>query len=265
MNILGQIVENKKKEIEDFKKEISVEEMKRKIQNKKSSFANVFDERKLGIIAEIKIKSPSGGDLIEEVRFKTEDRIIRIAKNLAKEYTDAGADAISIVTDAKYFGGNLLMVQDACSVTSIPIFQKDFVIDEIQIYSSKLLGASALLLIGRILAQEELTKFVDLCFEIGLEPIVEIYNEQDLEKALATRVKFIGVNARNLSTFKIDIEKACTIMRSISSERFIIGFSGIKTKEEAEKYKSAGVKAILVGTNLLKVNDKKKFIESLKI
>lgn len=242
-NILNQIIENKKKELR-YKKS-------------SSNFVRVFSQpnrRSIALIAEIKLASPSGG-----VMGNAKD----ISKR-AKMYEQAGADAISVVVDRKYFAGDYEFIRQAKKVTSLPILAKDFVIDPYQIYEAKIAGASAVLLIAKILNKETLKRFVKLAFSIGLEPVVEVGNEQELGVALSSETICLGVNARDLVTFKVSIEKACTIGRKIPDSRLFIGFSGVKTRHDVERYKSAGAKAILVGTALMKGDNNKKLIRDLR-
>lgn len=240
--VLDQIISNKRKEILEKKRP--------------SSFVQAVTHPKVGrvaLIAEIKLASPAGGIL-----GNAEDILRR-----ARAYEQAGADAISIVVDRKFFGGDYEFISRVKKVTTLPILAKDFVIDIYQIFEAKIAGASAVLLIAKILSKETLKRFVQLAFSIGLEPVVEVGNEKELEVAISTEAICLGVNARDLVTFNVDIEKACKIGRNIPNSRLFIGFSGVKTRYDIETYRSAGAKAILIGTTLMKSNNTKKFIRDL--
>lgn len=258
MNILDQIVENKKKEIKhsnfalnsEFKHIIGKHSLSKKFQN------NILHPKigDIGLIAEIKMKSPSGGILGTEI----------MVEKKVKEYKQAGADAISVVTDEKFFGGSLELIKKIKTHGSLPIFRKDFIIDESQIFESAVYEVDAVLLIARIVTPTQLQRFVDTTLQLRIEPVVEVYDENDLKNALKTNAKFIAVNARDLQTFKIDIEKACQLGRQIPKEKNFIGFSGVNTREDVNMYKLSGAKAVLVGTSLMKRNDVVDYIQQLK-
>ena len=213
-----------------------------------------FTKNKISIIAEIKLASPT------VPYFGSEKDISKRAIN----YQKAGADAISIITEKYFFKGNLKFISKIKDKVDLPILQKDFVIDPYQIYEAKIAGANALLLIAKIINKQTLIKFVSLCQEIGLEPIVEINDEQDLKKALSTSTNIIAVNARNLDTFIVDVDRACLLMKKIPNRFVKFGFSGIKSSDEVKMYKDAGASGILVGTSLMKTKDIKNFIKKLK-
>lgn len=221
-----------------------------------SRFRRIFVNskgRSMQIVAEIKLASPSAG-------------ILGRGENItsrAKEYELGGADAISVVVDKKFFHGDYEFIRLVKKVSSLPILAKDFVIDPYQIYEAKIAGASAVLLIVKILSQSKLSKFVRIAQEIGIEPIVEVGNRKELERALFTDTVCIAVNARNLSDFLIDIDAACNLIKKIPSDRISVGFSGIKSPKDVKKYKKAGAKAILVGTSLMRTKNIKKFIRNI--
>ncbi|MBI2430920.1 MAG: indole-3-glycerol-phosphate synthase [Candidatus Levybacteria bacterium] len=206
------------------------------------------------IIAEIKFASPTNPNL-----GSPEDLLDR-----AKEYEKAGADAISIITKKAFFRGDIRFVSEVKKVVKIPILQKDFVIDERQIYEAKKAGADALLLIARIVSKEQLKAFVLLAQKLGIEPVVEVFDEKDLKKAVATKARFIAVNARDLETFAVDVDGACKLIEKIPNKFIKLGFSGIQSRAEVEKYIKAGAKGVLVGTALMKAKNIKEFIGGLR-
>ncbi|MBU4016953.1 indole-3-glycerol phosphate synthase TrpC [Patescibacteria group bacterium] len=256
----------------------------------------------IAVIAEVKFASPSMEDIDLSIRphpdtlprsgrgqaLKGEENelsIFDMSKDLVKrvkEYESAGAEAISIITEQHFFKGDPSFVTIVKNAVALPILQKDFVIDEYQIYEARLrpdfaevtsgrqgfggqaCGADALLLIARIVDKKTLRHFVDVCFEEGIEPVVEIFSEEDLEKAAATKTRFVAVNSRDLDTFEVDVEKACELMKKIP-ERFIrLGFSGIQSAVEVQNYKNAGAKGVLVGTALMRTKKIDDFILSLR-
>ena len=254
-NILDEIVAHKREEVEALKRkqDVSVHS----IQKVQSTFLYSITQPKIGdigLIAEIKLQSPSEGSLGE-----LSDVISKV-----KEYEVAGADAISVVTDSKYFGGSMELFDSIKNVVSIPVFRKEFIIDESQIIESAQHNADALLLIARILDSKTLGHFVRQSFLLGVEPVIEIYDEQDLQKALLTEANIIAVNARDLQSFAINIGQACELGKQIPNKKVFVGFSGVTTRQELEQYKSAGAQAVLVGTHLMKSQDVKQEIRTLK-
>lgn len=210
---------------------------------------------KVAIIAEIKLASPSEGHLGDG-----RDIVKRV-----KEYENAGVDAISIVTEKRFFKGDPSMMGIIKRVTSLPVLQKDFVIDEYQIYEAKSLQADAILLIARILSEKDLISLVDLSGNLGIEPVVEINSSNDLKKALNTNTKIVAVNARDLDNFKVDVDRACQLLKQIPDQFIKLGFSGIRQKKDVEKYKKAGAKGVLIGTSLMKSNNIARFLQGVRL
>ncbi|MBI2018068.1 indole-3-glycerol-phosphate synthase, partial [Candidatus Daviesbacteria bacterium] len=182
------------------------------------------------MIAEIKLASPT------EKNLGSQNEILQ----RALEYEKAGADAISCITEKSVFKGNVKYIPQIKSKVKLPLLQKDFILDPYQIYESKISGADALLLIAKILSGNQLVEFVNLCFEIGIEPVVEINDEQDLKMAMKTETKMIAVNARNIDTLKVDLERAIKLLLKVPEKYIKLGFSGIVTGDEVTKYKKAG-------------------------
>lgn len=209
----------------------------------------------IGLIAEIKLASPTEGNL-----GKQDDVLKRL-----RMYQDAGADAVSIITEKKIFKGDLdLVLATKKSAVNLPVLQKDFVVDDFQIEESRRLGADALLLIARIINGKQLKIFVKLCQKLQLEPVVEICNEDDLTKAVNSGTEIIAVNARDLDTFKVNVNRACQLLKQIPKKFLKLGFSGIHSRSEVEKYKLAGARAVLAGTELMKTDSVNKKIRELK-
>jgi len=258
-SILLQILEKKQKDLSEQKRVLSIDELKRKITTAKltSSFKNRFinvAHSDIAIIAEIKLASPTNPSLGSE-----SDIIQR-----AIAYEKVGADAISFITEKHYFKGSTIFISQLKTRVNIPILQKDFVIDPYQIYEAKMIGSDAILLIARLVDKDVLKDFVTISQEISIEPIVEINDQEDLEKALDTNTSFIAINARDLRTFTIDISKACALLEKIPNKFIKLGFSGIHSSVEVRRYKEAGAKGVLVGTSLMKAANMDNFIKSLK-
>jgi indole-3-glycerol phosphate synthase len=241
-NILKEIVENKM--IENKEKEIfSIKTLPVKSlqHNDTTIFSDAINKNNTSIIAEIKMASPSAGNFLD----------ILSVKDRAKLYKKAGADAISVVTDKKYFGGDLDFIKQVKAVVDLPLLQKDFIIDKVQIEESAYVGADALLLIARILDKKTLQRFVKLCKDYGIEPVVEVYDVYDINKAIESGTKIIAVNARDLDSFQINIDRSIKLIKQIAAGYTILGFSGIFSKQDMVKYRAVGVNAVLVGTVLM--------------
>lgn len=243
-NILLQIIKKKQQDVNSQKR------FKDRFTNKilKPNYP------KMAIIAEIKLASPTMPSL-----GKASDIFKR-----AILYEKANVDAISFITEKHYFKGSTDFISKLKTKVNIPILQKDFVIDKYQIYEAKIIGSDAILLIARLVSKNVLKSFVSLCQQIGIEPVVEINNQHDLEKAIDTTASFIAVNARDLQTFAIDINKACSLMKEIPDKFIKLGFSGIQSSDDIKQYKKAGAKGVLIGTSLMRATNISDFINSLR-
>ena len=211
----------------------------------------ILEEDDVALIAEIKRKSPNGGNL----------RRLDAAKT-ALEMESAGAAAISVLTEPKYFGGSLEDLAAVKRSVGIPVLRKDFIVDINQLNESVLYGADAVLLIASILGAET-EYFVDVAHELGLECLVEVHNEADVDYALGSRAKIIGINNRDLSTLKVDLNTTEKLAPKISKSRLIVAESGVSSRKDVERMKKAGAKAVLVGTSIMKSNNLRKKIMEL--
>ncbi|MBU0999795.1 indole-3-glycerol phosphate synthase TrpC [Patescibacteria group bacterium] len=199
----------------------------------------------IAIIAEIKLSSPS-----EKYFGSTENIQAR-----AKEYEQAGTDAISVVTEKHFFKGNPAFVRQIKDAVSLPVLQKDFILDQYQLFEAKIAGADSILLIARILSEKDLVCLVGKTKQLGITPIVEIQNIEDLEKAQASKTEIIAVNARDLDNFKVSIDNACKLLHRVPNFYTKLGFSGVSKKVDVEKYKKAGAEGVLIGTSLMKAKN----------
>lgn len=253
--ILLDIIKSTTEEVQKRKQESPIEDL---IQYGHTSFKEaIFNPLKggIGLIAEIKLASPTAGILGEQVDIL----------NKLLEYQHAGADAISIITESKYFRGSLdLIAIVKRSISKLSILQKDFIIDDFQIEEAQKLGSDALLLIARIVDDSKLKQFVKLCREKDIEPVVEIFNSDDLAKAIESGTEIIAVNARDLDTFKVNVDRACEVLKNIPDSFIKLAFSGVRSRAEVEKYKKAGAKAVLVGTQLMRSDNIDELIKELK-
>ncbi len=242
-NILEKIIKNKLKEVAEKKK--------------KRNFLDAIKNPKTGdisIIAEMKLVSPGEGRLGEK-----KDIIKR-----AMKYEESGADAISVVVDYKYFGGKLEFIRQIKHTVLLSVLAKDFVVDPYQIYEMKIYGADAVLLIAKIVSFDKLIKLVNLAQKLNIEPVIEVQSEEELENAIKTNTRLIAVNARDLNTFKTDVDRACKLLKLIPEQFTALGFSGVSNRRDIEKYRKAGAKGVLVGTSLMRSNNVKDFLASLR-
>lgn len=215
--------------------------------------SNAARQKRVAIIAEIKFASPTNPNLGLPANLL----------NYASAYQRAGCDAISVITEKHFFNGRQHFVTKVKKHTGLPVLQKDFIIDPYQIYQAKKSGADAILLITRILSEQNLVSLVNLAKEINIEPVVEINSEEDLKKALVTKTQIIAVNARNLDTFKVNVDKACDLLKRVPDKFIKLGFSGIHSRDEVNKYKQAGASGVLIGTSLMKADNIQNFLESI--
>lgn len=257
-DILTQIVEKKREDLAIQKKEISLVKLKEFVSNLnvvKNQFKDaILNAKGMALIAEIKLASPSDKTLKSDVDIM--DR--------ASEYENAGADALSFITEKHFFKGDVSDIVKLRAKVDLPVLQKDFVIDEYQIYEAKIVGSNAILLIAKLVVKKKLREFVDLSKALGIEPVVEINDEKDLKKALGTAASVIAVNARNLDTFEIDVDKACGLLQKIPSKYLNLGFSGVNSSVEVKKYQDSGANGVLVGTSLMKAQNINEFIKELR-
>ncbi|MGN0176931.1 MAG: indole-3-glycerol phosphate synthase TrpC [Methanobrevibacter sp.] len=256
--MLNEIVEKTKKRVEDAKKIIPLEEIKKEVSlmeiTKDFPFKKALSEEGMSIIAEVKKASPSKGLIAKDFDYIT----------IAKDYEQVGASAISVLTEPFFFMGSDDYLSEIAQNVSIPILRKDFVVDEYMIWEAKLLGASAVLLIVSILDIVQLKKYLDLAHDLGLSAIVEAHDGDEIRKAMIVGAEIIGVNNRNLKDFTVDIENSINLRRCVSGDVIFISESGIKTKEDVSKLKENDVDAVLIGETLMKSNDKMSTISELK-
>jgi len=255
--ILDKIVEYNIIELELRKKELPLSEIKKQLGKKKikkRDFKNALKKKnKISLIAEIKKASPSLGVIKDNI-----DHV-----ELAKEYEKAGASAISVLTDKKFFQGELSYIQDIKDATKLPILRKDFIFDEYQVYESKLCGADAILLITSILTKQDLMHLLKVAKKLNLDCLVETHSYLELETALECNAEFIGINNRDLKTFEVNINNFVNLARFVPKEKILVCESGIFTRSDVMKVKTAGADVILVGTCIMTSNNIQKKIMEL--
>lgn len=256
--ILKEIIKNKELELSNKKYRLPLAEIKKQVynlpkDNRGFKHAISYPKGKIKLIAEIKKASPSEGIICKEF-----DPV-----SIAQIYESSNASAISVVTDEKFFQGNLELLKKVKEVTNIPILRKDFIIDEYQIYESKIAGADAILLIADCLSEDKISNFLNIANSLGLDSVVEIHNQNDIDKVLNTKAEIIGINNRNLYTFVVDLKTTFMLKLLIPKDKIVISESGIKTHQDVQLLKEKGVDAILVGTILMRSENIKDKIKEL--
>ena len=245
MNILIEIVAKTKSKLEEKKQGLSLEELSSKIdfENlKETNFKKSLQNKAEAIIAEIKKASPSAGIISDNF-----DPVLK-----SKEYESFGASALSILTEEDYFLGNIEHLKDVKAITSLPILRKDFIVDEYQIYESKLIEADCILLIASILNDEELKNFSEIAERLKLDYIIEVHDEKELQRVQHFSNAIIGVNNRNLKTFDVDINNSVELKKIFEGENIFIAESGIKSKKDIEYLKQYNINVFLIGESLMK-------------
>ncbi len=244
--ILDDIVRDKRIEVSDREKRLSLVALQEEVSalpQKKAVFAEALaGAAGVAAIAEIKRRSPSKGLLREP--FEPEA--------LARDFEAAGATALSVLTDEKYFGGSTEILENVRRVTRLPILRKDFTIDEYQIWEARKMGADAVLLIAAILSTEELKSFSELAASLGLDALFEVHSERELEKVVPANPKLIGINNRDLTTFDVDLETTARLAPKTPAGSLLISESGLSSRQDVVRLGSMGVKGILVGESLMK-------------
>jgi len=200
----------------------------------------------LGVIAEVKRRSPSRGDL---------DASLDPA-DAARAYAAGGATCLSVLTDRDYFGGSPEDLRAARTATTLPVLRKDFTVSEADLYDARAMGADAVLLIVAALSDDELARFGDVAGELGLDALVEVHDDAELERALAADARLIGVNQRDLSTFVVDGHRAEQVGAGIPAEIVAVAESGVRDAADAARLAAAGFAAVLVGETLVRSSDR---------
>jgi indole-3-glycerol phosphate synthase len=216
-------------------------------------FKQALNRPGIQIIAEIKKASPSAGIIARDFD----------AVAIAREYASADVAAISVLTESDFFQGSLDILKNVRQHVATPMLRKDFIIDPYQIYQSKYYGADGILLIAAIFSQSELVDFLQLAKSLGMNALIEIHDEFELEKALTTEAEIIGINNRDLKTFKVDVNTSLWLRQKIPADKIVVSESGIKNHSQVLALENAGVDAILIGETLMRADHKKECIQML--
>ncbi|WKY48890.1 indole-3-glycerol phosphate synthase TrpC [Eubacteriaceae bacterium ES3] len=254
--ILDKIVESTKRRLEKLKSEKTLNELKNEILINKEPFAfeKALRNSELSFICEIKKASPSKGIIDPDFDYLS----------IAQEYERAGADAISVLTEPEYFKGSDEILKDVKALVSIPVIRKDFTIDAYQIYEAALIGADAILLICSILTEDQLRDFIDIADNLGLSALVEAHNEKEIEMALHSGARIIGVNNRDLKTFDVNINNSIELRKFVPRSILFVSESGIRNAEDIKRLRENQTDAVLIGETLMKSENKKDMLDQLK-
>jgi len=244
---LDKIVATKHEEVAQLKQSTTIAEMEKRIAGLPACLGferslTVARNRGMGLIAEVKKASPSKGLIREDF-----EPVL-----LAKQYEAAGADCISVLTDVSYFQGSNAFLSQIRSAVNRPILRKDFTIDEYQIYEARCIGADAILLIAAILSTEQMGRFMALARGIGLDVLVEVHDQEELERVLTLDATLIGINNRNLKSFVTDIRTTEQLIQHIPAGKTIVSESGISKPEEIGYLQSIGSHAVLIGEHFMR-------------
>ena len=258
-NILEEIAARTRERIAKEKSDISVSELENRIQEvnknagKRITFLQASQKDGMSYICEVKKASPSKGLIAPGFPYLA----------IAKEYEQAGASAISCLTEPFYFQGADQYLREISAAVQIPVLRKDFTVDEYMIYQAKALGASAVLLICAILDDGELRAYRQLAKELGLDALVEAHDEYEVDRALNLGVEIVGVNNRDLRTFQVDMNNSIRLRKMAPDNVVFVSESGIRTPEDIRLLYENKVDAVLIGETLMRSPDKKAALESL--
>jgi len=255
--IFDDIVLKRKEQLESAKSNISETEIIRlakSISTPTKDFKSALAKNEMSFICEVKKASPSKGIIAEDF-----DPV-----EIAKTYEKAGADAISVLTEEFYFKGSNDFLTAIRRQVSIPLLRKDFIIDPYQIYEARVIGADAILLIAALLDTETIIEYKKIAGEIGLYCLVEVHNEEELQKVRKADCDIIGINNRNLKTFDVTLETTARLAKLIPNEKVIVSESGIVTNEDIEFVQENGANAVLIGETLMRSSNVSKTLEELR-
>ena len=208
----------------------------------------------LHFICEVKKASPSKGVISQDFPYL----------DIARDYMQAGASAISVLTEPEFFLGSDKYLNEISRAVNIPVLRKDFILDEYQIYETKLIGADALLLICSLLDAQQLKQYIKICDELGLSALVEAHTAEEVHKAMEAGARIIGVNNRDLQTFEVDIENSIRLRELVPRDIIYVAESGIRTREDIRALQSAGIDAVLIGEAFMRSENKKELLKGLR-
>lgn len=248
MTILDKIIQKKKIEVAEAKKQVSIEELAHYPLFSRSCYSlqeSILHSERTGIIAEFKRASPSKG-LINGTSGVAE---------VVQGYQAAGASAVSVLTDSSFFKGSLTDLRTAREALTIPLLRKEFIVDTYQIAEAKAYGADIILLIAACLDSEEVKAYAAYAKSLGLNVLLEVHNEEELQRSIVDTVDAIGVNNRNLKDFVVDLNQSYDLVNSIPDRFIKVSESGISDPKAINALKKAGFQGFLIGENFMKTGD----------
>ncbi len=256
MSVLSRILDLKIREVESLRARLDPEELRERgmaLHGTRDMLSAVQNCPHVPVIAEIKQASPSKGTL----------RVIHDVAAMARSYEDAGACAISVLTDERFFNGSLEDVSRVRDAVDIPVLRKDFIIDPVQVYQSRCAGADAILLIAAALESGALAFLHRETLALGMTPLIEVHCEADLEKVLPLQPSLIGINNRDLRTLQIDLGVCRRLNRLVPPGIAVVAESGIRGSEDVRNLRAQGLTAFLVGTTLMQAHDPEETLREL--
>jgi len=254
--ILDEIIENKLLEVGHSEKTLPLQQIIDGLHNARpvrDFYSALKPEGNLRIIAEIKRASPSKGIIRKDF-----DPL-----RIALSYSSGGASALSVLTDEKFFKGSLSYLSQIRDTVQTPLLRKDFILNPYQVYEARYFGADAILLIVAALEQEVLSELLELAESLGMNALVEVHDEQELERALSVHAKIIGINNRDLKTFTVDLDVSLKLSKRIPSETIVVAESGIRSSGDIAKLRSEGIHVFLIGETFMKTPEPGKALSNL--
>lgn len=256
--ILDTIAAYARERVAADKEKLPLEELKSLCRESKTAdgaaFLSALQKAGMSFICEVKKASPSKGVISEDFPYL----------DIAQEYESAGADAISCLTEPKWFLGSDAIFQAIRQKVSTPMIRKDFTVDEYQIYQAKLMGADAVLLICALLNTQTIARYLDIAHSLGLAALVEAHDESEIRSAVSAGANIIGVNNRNLKDFSVDFSNAARLRDLIPPERVYVAESGVSSPEDVAALKRIGADAVLMGEVLMRSKDKKAMLQAMR-
>lgn len=256
--ILDTIAAYARQRVEEARALISLEEIKEQALSMNCQtgfpFEKALSAKGVSFICECKKASPSKGMIAEDFPYLS----------IAKEYEDAGASCISVLTEPKWFLGKNQYLKEIASTVSIPCIRKDFTVDEYMIYEAKLLDAHAVLLICSLLSTDTLKAYIQICDRLGLSALVEAHDQEEISSALRAGARIIGVNNRNLKNFTVNLSNSAQLRSLVPEPVLFVAESGIRCREDIQALEKAKVDAVLIGETLMRSHHKRELLDELK-
>lgn len=257
MTILEQLAAHARHRVEQAAKQHPLEEVKRSalaLPRGNFAFERALGKPGMSFICECKKASPSKGLIAPDFPYLS----------IAGAYAEAGADAISVLTEPKWFLGSDTFLREIAAQVQVPCLRKDFTVDAYMIYEAKLLGASAVLLIVSLLREEQLRTYMEICDELGLSALVEAHEEEEVRTALRAGARVVGVNNRNLKDFSVDTENSRRLRELVPEDVIFVSESGVRDAEDIRRLSAMGADAVLIGETLMRAKDKKAMLAAFR-